>query len=147
MKTLVVWYSRKGYVREAALEKVKEENADFLELDSIDDDQGYDGFGNCVKSAIKKSAVVLFPYDTDVSSYDKVIICTPVWCGTVASPVRQFITAEKHNIKRAEYVIFHCMPTVCSAVADEMDKILRLKREKCTDIQCIFGKRIKEQDI
>ncbi len=147
MKTLVVFYSRKGYVRQIAMEKAKDEDADFLDLDTIENNLGYDGFGNCVKSAIKKSGTVLFPYDNDIKSYDKVIICTPIWCGTICTPIREFITREKHNIHRAEYIIMHCMPKTFKNVADEMDKILRLKREKCTDIQCIFGHHIKEEEI
>ena len=36
MKTLVVYYSRKGYVQKLAMQKVRDENADFLEIETIE---------------------------------------------------------------------------------------------------------------
>ena len=56
-----------------------------------------------------------------------------------------FLTKEKHNISCAEYVIVHFLDGNMSAVADEMDVILRKKREKYTSVQCVWGKVKKEE--
>lgn len=147
MKTLVVYYSRKGHVEKIALEKAKSENADFLCLETVANTAGVDGFRNCVIKSVSGGNCELFPYETDVASYDKVIICTPVWCGKVALPVKAFLNKEKHNINNAEYVIVHFLDGDMSAVAAEMDKILRLKREKYTSIQCVWGKVKKSEEF
>ncbi len=150
MKTLVVYYSRKGYVEKIADAKIKSEReagnkVDFLSLETLSNTAGYDGLRNCLVKIASGGEMELFPYDTDVASYDKVIICTPVWGGKVALPMKTFLTREKHNINCAEYVIVHFLDGNMSAVADETDKILRLKREKYTSVQCVWGKIKKEE--
>lgn len=150
MKTLVVYYSRKGYVEKIADARIKSEReagneVDFLSLETLSNTAGYDGLRNCLVKIASGGEMELFPYDTDVASYDKVIICTPVWGGKVALPMKTFLTREKHNISCAEYVIVHFLDGNMSAVADETDKILRLKREKYTSVQCVWGKIKKEE--
>lgn len=152
MKTLVVYYSRKGYVEKIADARIKSERengneVDFLSLETISNTAGYDGLRNCLVNIASGGEMELFPYDTDVASYDKVIICTPVWGGKVALPMKTFLTREKHNINCAEYVIVHFLDGNMSAVADETDEILRLKREKYTSVQCVWGKIKKEEDF
>lgn len=147
MKTLVVYYSRKGYTEQAALQAVKENETDFLCIETAENTAGYNGFLDCMRMVLSKKEPVLFPYDTDIASYDKVIICAPVWCGALCAPMAAFIRKEKHNIKSAEYIFLHLLPGSIAAVADETDQILRLKREKFTAIHCVFGHIIKEETI
>lgn len=147
MKTLVVYYSRKGYTEKIALAKAKELEADFLAIDTIENVAGYNGFTNCAKAAFSKKNMELFPYDTDVSSYEKVIICAPIWFSGLCSPMQTFIKREKHNIKKAEYIFVHALQTDVSAVAAQTDKILRLKNDKYTSIQCVNGKIKKEEEF
>lgn len=145
MKTLVVYYSRKGYAEQLALERVKEEAADFLALETIENTAGYEGFLNCMKFCLTGKSMTLFPYETDVSAYDKVILCTPVWCGDVSAPMKAFLEKEKHHIREAAYILVHFMPGNVEAVADKMDHILRLKRTKLTQVHCVCGHMLKEE--
>lgn len=147
MKTLVVYYSRKGYTEEIAMQKVKEENADFLCLDTIENTCGWYGFLNCAKLFLEKKQMVLFPYETDIASYDKVIICSPVWFGKICSPIDEFIKKERHNIKCAEYVLLHSLPENVKGIANYLDTILRIKSESTTSIQCIAGHIIKVEEL
>ena len=54
MKTLVVYYSRKGYTEKIALAKAKELSADFLCLETIENVAGYNGFINCITNQLTK---------------------------------------------------------------------------------------------
>ena len=147
MKTLVVYYSRKGNTEKVALAKAKELEADFLAIDTIENVAGYNGFRNCAKFAFSKKEMILFPYDTDISSYEKVIICSPIWFSGLSAPMKTFIKKEKHNIRKAEYIFTHALQTDVKAVAAETDRILRLKNDKYTSIQCAHGKIIKEEEF
>lgn len=147
MKTLVVYYSRKGYVHDAAMEAIRNENADFLEIDTIENTAGWYGFLNCAKFALTDKPMVLFPYDTDVSAYDKVIICAPVWFSKICPPIAEFMKKEKHNISRAEYIFVHFFPADIKKISDRADKTLRLTRDKVTSIQCINGKIKKQEEF
>ena len=146
-KTLVVYYSRKGYAEKAALQAAKDLNCDFLEIDTIENTAGYGGFFNCIKMGAGKKEAILFPYDTVISDYDKIIICSSVWMGDVAAPMKEFIKKERHNIKRAEYILLHGFPDSYENIPLELDKILRLKHEKFTSIQCGLGKFHKVQEF
>lgn len=147
MKTLVVYYSRKGYTEKVALEKAKELGADFLALDTLKTAVGYDGFINCFSAMISKKDMELFPYDTDIASYEKVILCAPIWCSDICAPMKTFMKKEKHNINKAEYIFLHAFDTNVKNAADEADKILRLKNDKYTSIQCVLGKIKKEEEF
>lgn len=145
MKTLVVYYSRKGYTEDLALARAREENADFLALETIENTAGYEGFLNCMKFSLSGKSMTLFPYETDVSAYDKVILCTPVWCGDISAPMKAFLRKERHHIRNVEYILVHFMPASVEAVADKMDQILRLKRDKLTQVHCVCGHMLKEE--
>lgn len=145
MKTLVVYYSRKGYAEQLALARAREEDADFLALETVENTAGYEGFLNCMKFSLSGKSITLFPYETDVSAYDRVILCTPVWCGDISAPMKAFLRKERHHIREAEYILVHFMPGNVEAVADKLDQILRLKRTKWTQVQCVCGHMMKEE--
>ncbi len=145
MKTLVVYYSRKGNTEKIALEKIRENNADFLCLDTTENVAGYNGMINCLKISFSDKDTTVFPYETDIASYDKVIICTPLWFSLPAAPVKTFMNKEKHNISNAEYVFVHALPDNCKKAADFCDKTLRLSGSRYTSIQSVYGKIKKEE--
>lgn len=147
MKTLVVYYSRKGYTEKAAVKAAKENDADLLCIETTENTAGYDGFLNCLNLCFSKKGVTLFPYEEDISSYDKIIVCSPVWCGALSAPMREFLTRERHHIDKAEYIFLHCLPGSVDAVKNEANAILRLESEKTTAVQCIFGHIINEKII
>lgn len=147
MKTLVVYYSRKGYTEKIALAKVKELSADFLCLETIENVAGYNGFINCLTNRLTKRDMELFPYDADIAAYDKVIICTPLWFGEPAAPVKTFMKREKHNIKNAEYIFVHASGDNAAKAYAYSEKVLRLTGSHYTSIQTVFGKIKKEEEF
>ena len=147
MKTLVVYYSRKGYTEKIALEKAKELSADFLCLETIENVAGYNGFINCLSSLFSKKDMELLPYDTDISAYEKVIICTPLWFSEPAAPVKTFMKREKHSIKNAEYIFVHASGDNAAKAYAYAEKTLRLTGSHYTSIQTVFGKIKKEEEF
>ena len=127
MKTLVVFYSRKGSVRRLALQRAEELGADFLELETVTDVTGPVGYVRCALKAVTGGSMPLFPYDKDVSSYDKVIIFSPVWADRPANPVMEFVKRERRNIYAADYVFVSMSGRIDEEkLALRLDKILRL---------------------
>ena len=147
MKTLVVYYSRKGSVRKLALERAEELGADFLELETVTDVTGPSGFMRCGASAVTGKSMPIFPYDTDVSSYDKVIIFSPVWAGKVSTPVMEFVRKERRNIYEADYVfVSGSGKPDAETLAVGLDKILRLDHGSAENIKNPFIKTAKKED-
>ena len=147
MKTLVVYYSRSGNTELVARRRAEETGADVLWLDTVDDFYGMNGFVNALKATFRKKPMLLFPYDTDVSSYDKVIICTPVWGGSISLPMLEFCRRERHNIMAADYVFVHAMPKFdAEKAAAELDRLLRLEHGSAEAVRSVLKKQIEKKD-
>ncbi len=107
MKTLVVYYSRTGHTK-----KVAEAIADALSCDKeeITDTQiraGPIGFLRSGYQARRKSLIHINDLQKDVAEYDLVIIGTPVWAGTVSSPVRTFVHNYKDHLNKVAFFSTH----------------------------------------
>jgi len=102
---LVVFYSRSGTTRNVASVLARLLNAD---LEEIFDRQGRAGpFGylrSFVEALEQRPADIVLP-KCDASAYDLVVIGTPVWAGSVSSPVRAWLVANRARLKR---VAFFC---------------------------------------
>ena len=102
MKTAVVYYSKGGNVRYAA-EKIAEAlQADNVELipEKAYPDQGFKMFFWGGKAAVMKEKPKLLPYRFHAEDYDTVVLCTPVWAGTMTPPLRTFLDQNDLKEKR-----------------------------------------------
>jgi len=91
MKTLIVYYSRTGHTR-----KIGDEIAAVLEADveELKDDVSRSGPVGFVKSGREAKAGTLVNLDSlshEPSTYNLVVVGTPVWAFTMCSPVRTFL--------------------------------------------------------
>jgi flavodoxin len=109
MKTLIVYYSYEGNCAFVA-DKIKAacQDADVLRLATEDDRPRaflakYAWGGKQVLSGKRPS---LKPYNVDVTSYDLIIMGTPVWAGSYAPAIASFITATQ--IKGKTLALFCC---------------------------------------
>lgn len=93
MKRIIVFYSYTGNTKDIAY-KIKEKyNYDLVEIKTVEDySEDYE--------AVVASEEKLVPLDyqpdiekidVDFGNYDEIILCTPVWWYSVASPVNTFL--------------------------------------------------------
>ena len=96
MKTLIVYYSLEGNTQWAAERIAAKLGADTLRLvpKAAYPDKGFKKFLFGGKSAVMKETPELEPYAADLAQYERVILATPVWAGTMAPPLRTFIQKE-----------------------------------------------------
>ncbi len=102
MKTLIVYYSLEGNTQWAAEKLAAKLGADTLRLvpKAAYPDRGLKKFLFGGKSAVMKETPELEPYSVDITQYDRLILATPVWAGTLAPPLRTFIRREDLSGKR-----------------------------------------------
>ena len=103
MKALVVFYSRSGITK-----KVSEDICGSLECDmeEIIEPKGRKGFFSYIRScyqAARKKMPEIKETERDPSDYEIVIIGSPTWVGTMASPVRTYLTAQKNKVHKAAF--------------------------------------------
>ena len=103
MKTLIVYYSRTGLTKKlgeklaAALDATPEEITDQVAR------SGVVGYLRCGREAVKEEVPVINEVKNNPADYDLVIIGTPVWAATMASPVRSYLIAQKGKFKRVAF--------------------------------------------
>ena len=122
MKTIVVYYSLEGNTDFAAGKIAGLLGADTLRLHPKKEypTGPIKKFFWGGKSAVMGETPELEPYTFDASAYERVIIGTPVWAGTITPPVRTFI--KENDLSGKKIAAF-----VCQAASNDQKTFMRLK--------------------
>lgn len=93
MKTAVVYYSLEGNTEYAALKVAEALGADVIRIRprKAYPTEGFKKFFHGGKDATFKSRPELEPYSFSRDDHDLVILCSPVWAGTLTPPLRSFL--------------------------------------------------------
>ena len=118
---LVVYFSRMGYVKKQACEAANRTGAQVYEIKAAERTEGTLGFWWCGRFAMHRWAMPIEPLALDLTAYDHVTICTPIWVFSLASPVREFCKQAAGKIKSVDYVLVHHTAGQYESVAAEMD--------------------------
>ncbi|MCQ4022508.1 MULTISPECIES: hypothetical protein [unclassified Ruminococcus] len=138
-KELVVYFSRMGYVKKIAYEKANSVGADILELKTDERVSGTLGFWWCGRFAMHRWGMNILPLDRDVSKYEHITVCTPVWDFAVCAPIRTFLTENKDRLKRVDFVIVHYMKNRLTAVEKELRALSVKPDASCESLCCRMG--------
>lgn len=103
-RILVVYYSRTGYTRTLAGELAAALDADVDQLDDGRNRSGILSYLRCGREALKKRTVQLRPPAYDPSTYDVVVLGTPVWAGNVSSPLRSYVAAHGAQLRKVAFL-------------------------------------------
>lgn len=137
--TLVVYFSRLNRTAKAAYEYADKLGADIYELQTTEKTDGTLGFWWCGRFGMHKWPMNIKEVTVDIESYEKVVICTPIWVFSIAAPVRDFLMKYKGKIKNTDYVAVHFNPWLPSSVFADMDKLLGIKHDKAVSISARLG--------
>jgi len=114
MNALTVFYSRTGTTRKVAESISKTLSCDLEEILDTKNRMGPLAYIASGREAREKKLAVIQPIKKDPQLYDIVLIGTPIWAGTVSTPVRTYISQNNEHFKR---VAFFC--TCGGASADK----------------------------
>lgn len=104
-KILVVFYSRTGTTRRVATALAATLGGSIEEIAEARGRGGFLGYLRSVIEARRGKLPDIMPARNDPSSFDLVVIGTPVWAWSLSSPVRAYLTA---NRDRLPAVAFFC---------------------------------------
>ena len=104
-KILVIFYSRSGTTRRIAMDLSAKLGSSVEEIVEGRGRNGIFGYWRSVIEARRQRSAKILPAGNDPSSFDLVVIGTPVWVWSVSSPVRAYLTANK---QRLPAVAFFC---------------------------------------
>lgn len=131
-RILVVCYSRGGTTFEVAKYVAEALDADLERIEDCSTRKGVVGF---VRSAVEAIAKGLPTIRTlrDPRDYDFVVLGTPVWAGTVASPLRSYLTAHPGKIRLAG-----CFAVMTALGGDEVVHELELACGENSGPSCVL---------
>ena len=109
MRVLVVYYSRSGMTKKAceaiaASLAAAGHEAATEELIDTTERGGVMGFVRGGRDALRKVATEIEPVQSDVGSYDLVVIGTPVWAGSCTPAIRTFCEQFAGQLQRVAFV-------------------------------------------
>ena len=104
-KILVVFYSRSGTTRTIAEALAAALKCDAEEVVATQSRAGFLGIMRSLIEAMRHRPAQIAPAKLNASSYDLVIIGTPVWAWSVSSPIRAYLM---ENAKKLPQVAFFC---------------------------------------
>ncbi|MFH1294805.1 MAG: flavodoxin family protein [Candidatus Aenigmatarchaeota archaeon] len=133
MKTLVVYHSRTGNTRKVAERIARALKADLDEIVDKSPKKGMFMLGMSAFFNMKASIET----KKDSSSYDLVVIGTPVWAGRVCPPVKTYIS--KNTFKR---VAFFC--TCDGDPGKVFEQMTSLVGHPLATVEIINNKRSKD---
>ena len=125
MKVLIVYYSRTGTTKNTSELISKKLNCDIEEIKDTKDRLGIINYIKSGKDAMTSSLTTIESIEKDPSKYDHVIIASPVWAGTIASPILTYITENKGKFHNLSF-ISTCKST-CEKALNDMEKITEKK--------------------
>ena len=139
-KQLVVYFSRMGYVKRQALEEANRTGAALYEIRSTERTAGTLGFWWCGRYGMHRWAMPIAPISIDLTAYDHVTICSPIWVFHLAAPVRSFCQQAAGKVKEADYILVHHQSSRYENAAEEMDALLGIHHTGLRSVQCHTGK-------
>lgn len=136
-RRLVVYFSRMGYVKKVALEAAQRTGAKLCEIKATERTLG---FWWCGRYAMHRWSMPIEAVGEELSSFEHVTICTPIWVFALAAPMRAFCQQAAGRIREADYILVHHTRGSYTGAADEMDALLGLRRTACRSIVCRMGR-------
>lgn len=100
---LIVFYSRTGNTKKIAMEIASILNCDIEEIEDTTSRSGPLGWLRAGRDAGQRSLTKLNPIIRDPADYDLIIVGSPVWNGTISTPIRTYLTVQKDKIKSAAF--------------------------------------------
>ncbi len=97
----MVYYSRTGNTRKVASFLAEKLSAELEEIKEVL--PGRKTFFSAAWQARRKYCPPILPQKFNPSAYHLVIIGTPVWAFTMASPVRSFLTLHRGRLRQAAF--------------------------------------------
>lgn len=138
-RRLVVFFSRMGYVKKQAYEAANRTGADICEIKAAEPTEGTLGFWWCGRFGMHRWDMPIAPIEIDLTAYDHVTVCTPVWVFSLAPPVRAFCRQASGSVKEADYILVHQTKGTYDNVAREMDALLGISHTAVKSVSCKMG--------
>jgi flavodoxin len=123
MSVLTVFYSRTGTTKNVAESISRALSCDIEEIIDTKNRTGPLAYIASGREARKKKLAVIQPVKKNPQLYDVVVIGTPIWAGTMATPVRTYISQNKEHFKKVAFF--------CTCGGTDADRTFEAMKDLC----------------
>ena len=145
-KRLVIYFSRMGYTEKAALEEANRTGARVCRLRARERTEGTLGFWWCGRFGMHGWAMPVEDTGMDLRQFDHVTLCSPIWVFRLSAPMRAFCQGARGKILSADYLLLHHQKSPYWNAAEEMDRLLGLRRSPAVSICCREGRYLAREE-
>ena len=143
-KRLVIYFSRMGYTQKLAYEAAEKQGACLYRLEATEHTAGTSGFWWCGRYGMHRWDMPIAPVTVDLSAYDRVTLCAPIWVFSLCGPMRAFCREARGKIKSADYILAHYQRSFrYQNAAREMDELLGLRHGRAESVCCHQGRYVE----
>ncbi len=118
MKTLIVYYTRTGNTNKIVDELQAGLATDVEAITEKESRKGPLGWIRSGRQGASKADVDIQPLKADPSSYELVVLASPVWAGNVSAPMRAFIKRHTGTLPKTAVFLTHDGPDASQAFED-----------------------------
>ena len=144
---LVVYFSRMGYVRREACEVADRTGAALYEVKATERTEGTPGFWWCGRFGMHGWPMPIEQTLPDLSAYEHVTVCSPIWVFRLSGPMRAFCMAAAGKVREADYVLVHFQRARYENAAAEMDRLLGLSGTPTVSVCCRWGRVLRRETL
>lgn len=140
MSKIIIFYSRTGNTKAVAEKYAEKNNIAIYGIKDLVNRKGFFGFIKSFFQTLVKKETNIEDIEADISEYSRVILCTPVWVGSIPSPVRSFISRYGKLINKVEYIITYSNPKKeYRKIFKEMDALIGKKHVR--EVQVVINNK------
>ncbi len=148
MKSIIIYYSRKGKTAQAARTWAHKIGSSRLEVIPMAWRGTPREVLQYVIATLTRKEMEIDLYKVDFEKYDRIVLMVPVICGMMSAPMRTFVKQEAGNLHNVEYVIVHkWIKMRHKSLIAWLDKTLGEKHLAASSIWAGWGKHYRPARI
>jgi hypothetical protein len=120
VRYLIAYYSRTGTTKLVAEELAKRLGSDVEEIIDTVDRRGVLGWLRSGRDGMGKRLTTIGKTAKDLSSYDSVVVGTPIWASNMSSHVRTYLSQNRDRFRKVGFLLIHGYPIAIEPIFAEM---------------------------
>ena len=136
---LVVFFSRTGYTKKLALAEANKSGAYLAEITTREQIDGVMGFLQCGRCSVKGWGMQIDPLPLDTEDFARVTVVSPIWAGSLAAPIREFLLNARGKVQECDLVTCHASKRRYLKARKEAEALLDQPMTRYRSVRCHLG--------
>ena len=146
MKTLIIYTSRTGCTRRLCSSLQQSLFGEMVEIPQAHPYNSITVYLRGLPTAMRGGGCAIRPLEEDVSSYERIVVASPVWADHVCPPVTAFLRSHDLRGKEVHALLTHRTQAVQQAPL-RMKALIEEAEARCASVVCIRASGVLMQRL